>query len=611
MRLFGVWIVLIILGAGGVSLASAQVTSPTPIHVDDLIAQIRSGERVEFDHVRVECDLNETLDFPRLGELTNNTFVIIAPIKIVNSVIECPINPPFKRSDEKISAIISVKIVPGFQQIQTLIDETSLMPEVNWVRFATGPDADILVSVSGINENEIAQAVVKISSKPGVEVVSSRRDTPIHFQNIVNFSGTTFERDAFFVNSTFDDSVNFSGATFNQQAHFGSSIFNAPVIFDGAHFTDILGFDATQFHKEVTFRNTAFNTSIPLVFVGTEFKSDVIFVNSNFANDTIFLNTPMASSVDFSGVEFKAITRFEGTTFGGATTFSKAIFGNDVIFASTQSNAPTSFQSAIFQADVSFESSVFDVVDFYLISWHDEANFNFCNMIYTRLLSLDADFSWVRRIKTSSDAFCPAFAADVFARLETNFREQGRQTLANEAYYYKRVAECDYVPVGSSIFFDCWLGKPFGYLVRPARALAISIGGILLFGICLAFLGARRKQSAEKTQLVIPEALLKHTELDNFSLVVDASKTRKETQTSTRKEGYLIAIEEGFAVSLTAFFSLRQIQWDTASQKRRVRWIIALLVFAEWIFGYYMLVGLALTLANTLPVLEKVLSQLR
>lgn len=67
-----------------------------------------------------------------------------------------------------IEAIVSVKILPGFTQIQTLIVEIQQVTGVNWARLAFGPGADIVTSVKAKDTSGIAQIAIKISAKSGV-----------------------------------------------------------------------------------------------------------------------------------------------------------------------------------------------------------------------------------------------------------------------------------------------------------------------------------------------------------------------------------------------------------------------------------------------------------
>jgi hypothetical protein len=426
----------------------------------------------------------------------------------------------------------------------------------------------------------------------------AEKSSKLVFQSTVNLTGTIFLRNVRLFNAVFANTVNFDETTFKQQADFEGSEFQQPASFAKASFADRLPaidvtssspttiFANTIFDNDANFTNVTFGRNGQELFKEAKFRGNALFHKAFFPGDTFFLNTRFSKPDSALGIK---------------VDFSSAVFGGEVRFEQVQAdNETTSLRGASFNGKVSFRNSRFGVLDLTGITMSDFHKLDLFDVIYDTLLAHDFQFNWVttssrsddKQSDADADSYSEADSTSVFANLESNFRKQGRQDLANEAFFNKRQIECAIQPQSSNVWFDCALGLFSGYLVHFQPIIVESFIVFLFFGVIFWLLGAKPKEDA--TAQTAP-------------------------QLAPGLERFLISIRDAFSLSFITFVSLKPIKGDSNLNNLLglihatsiVKYaVVPILVNIEWVIGIYFLIALGATLTNTIPLLAQLLTQL-
>jgi hypothetical protein len=277
--------------------------------------------------------------------------------------------------------------------------------------------------------------------RPSIKFVDSHFDGKVlAHQNDLRFQ---FLQNIIFTNVTFSDDVKFSNANFKKLADFSLSTF-----------TKTAGFNEVDFAASAGFRSV------------------------NFQGSTIFSDSVFEGLADFSGVLFcKSVTgdNKSGKECDGALgkyagiDFQKTTFKNDALFIQLQANTPgtSTFANARFDgvanfagcrvkanADFAFNSVqvLKDKADFSYCKWTDTPvrldldtfatlNLTGINLENSKMDLTDTTYSTLRTVSFDFDALINKrgenYDADhaVLSRLETNFKANTQQSLANEATF--------------------------------------------------------------------------------------------------------------------------------------------------------------------------------
>lgn len=128
------------------------------------------------------------------------------------------------------------------------------------------------------------------------------------FTEAVTFEKCTFDDDAAFKYSTFQQRAVFIDNTFRDLALFKYSKFRAASHFSGSTFRDYADFKYTKFDEETAFTNATFDRSADFKY--TKFNEGVTFKSARFDG-----------SADFKYVHFPRKTNLDNVAFNGSTDF--------------------------------------------------------------------------------------------------------------------------------------------------------------------------------------------------------------------------------------------------------------------------------------------------
>ncbi|MFZ3149719.1 MAG: pentapeptide repeat-containing protein [Methanothrix sp.] len=159
------------------------------------------------------------------------------------------------------------------------------------------------------------------------------------FQKQADFAETSFQGQASFISALFQNDSSFSNALFNEDAVFLDSRFTSDVDFNyvkflrsgsfwNANFEDVSFFE-TQFAGQVTFRSAQFRGNA--TFAATRFESDVLFRAARFWRGSTFGLSSFGGLADFGNVAFKKTAFFGGVKFADLAYFASARFDGDLI----------------------------------------------------------------------------------------------------------------------------------------------------------------------------------------------------------------------------------------------------------------------------------------
>lgn len=135
------------------------------------------------------------------------------------------------------------------------------------------------------------------------------------FTEAVTIEGCTFEDDAAFKYSTFEQRALFTDNTFRDGALFKYSKFQSAADFSGSTFGDYADFKYTKFSESSTFRNVAFERYADFKY--TKFDEGVDFRQARFASNADFKYTNFPRGTTFADARFDGSTDFKYTTLDG------------------------------------------------------------------------------------------------------------------------------------------------------------------------------------------------------------------------------------------------------------------------------------------------------
>jgi hypothetical protein len=249
---------------------------PMVIGAEDLQAQIRSGEPLNYDNITV------------IGNI-NLTGIVSQSVKITNSRILDKANFD--------GAIFSEPLD---------LRGTVFRGDVSFARVRFLGDARF-VGTSFHGQADFMDDVFNgLASFTGG-----------HFFNDSSFGNVQFNGDAVFAQSRFAKDVDFNYARFFRSGSFLD-----------ANFQDVSFFE-TQFGGQATFRNVLFRGNA--TFAATRFDSDVVFRAAQFLGGSTFGLSSFGGLADFGNVHFENSAFFGGVKFVDLAYFVNARFDRDMI----------------------------------------------------------------------------------------------------------------------------------------------------------------------------------------------------------------------------------------------------------------------------------------
>ena len=185
------------------------------------------------------------------------------------------------------------------------------------------------------------------------------------FPYIVNFSNSTFENNAHFVDTVFHEEARFPNVNFNS-CSFGNALFLKRANFSSCTFREYCSFHYAKF------------------------KSDAFFYTSNFQGETYFVNVVFHDEVRLSAVTFKRKVSFLETDFQNNVNFINSKFLGEVNFELASFSKMILFDEAFF----SFAPDLRNITNKYPLSFLDTSfayNKSTPDYIYRRLKRFAAE----------------------------------------------------------------------------------------------------------------------------------------------------------------------------------------------------------------------------
>lgn len=412
------------------------------------------------------------------------------------------------------------------------------------------------------------------------------------FQGNVQFHFSTFQRRPSFRDSVFANRAEFLECEFGtndpptKASSFANAVFAGPAIFNNSHFRTRAKFQSVLFKQDVSFLNTrllAGATFRNVHFVGdAEFRFCQIGV-ADFGNrDNLTLFTKRADfrgcvmdSAHYDYVEFRGETSFVDTHFGsGGASFRYANFGHAIAdFIGIHSDGPLNFTSA------NVSTLHFD--------WQDIKKPLLLTNPDSRILA-----ALLTRLKAIGDT---NGALDASHQLETRkFLETIATPLPSATQ--ETVAFLDALGQRLIVYTEriIW-GLPTGYGTKLGRILLISLAVWLLAAL----------------PVIVAKGILARGDFESGTTGTPAKPFPGITAPQfPASHGAHIAMAFAFTFRILFKIGAKTIRYVTPTTKSAHITLWAHYFSVLWYFGSLLLVLIGLTLANTSPIISKLVGEL-
>ena len=264
----------------GLDASLPQGSAPQAIAAQDILAQIRSGEPLDYDNVTITGQLD-------LG--------------------------PGDGACQAIDTYYQLSL-PGIGKNRGR--DLLLM---SWIC----GDASFKMNVSFVKSRFLGDA--KFS---GARFQKQADFADTYFQGPASFISTSFQSDSSFGNAQFNGDAVFLDCGFASDVDFNYAKFLRSGSFWNANFEDVSFFE-TQFAGQVTFRSAQFRGNA--TFAATRFESDVLFRAARFWRGSTFGLSSFGGLADYGNVDFKKTAFFGGVKLADLAYFANARFDGDLI----------------------------------------------------------------------------------------------------------------------------------------------------------------------------------------------------------------------------------------------------------------------------------------
>lgn len=444
MRLVLAFIVIALFFA--IIAVNGSNETPKVVVASDILAKIKVGDPVEYDHVIIKGDL----DLSQL-ELPNKYF-----------------------------ALNSSEIGLGFPRIMNIID-------------------------SGIRiRNSIVEDNINFSNAVFMDEVDFFNTS---LKRYVLFKESHFDRDVNFGESRFEEGADFAGSHFNEHTDFSNSTFNGTADFSLSQFSGNSSRNLNILNKERLLEDALFLSSQYGKYAGfNEGFLESLDGSSNSLGATNFRGARFNEDTYFSVCEFDVDTDFSGAEFLGDANFRSSKFKNYIYFRSSQFNRTADFIQSQFSKYASFSSAIFERdVDFSLAQFKDNVYFRgsqflrntyFWGSKFNRdAFFEDANFKRDLDLRLAEyNKFYVRFSNinnlvyddTVYQLLIENFKNLGFYVDANECYFASRKEQFLHEkffddPLRFILDFGAWVF--YGYAKKPLYPLVWSFLFIATFGL--------------------------------------------------------------------------------------------------------------------------------
>lgn len=290
----------------------------TEVNVSDILEQIKNGEDIHLEKVRIIGEFN-------LNKIELETVPIVRKIRSIMKFVvsDYEFVPDYK--PKWIEVYVNESL--DFEEDELKIVESKIT--IKNSIFENDVNLSKMYFKKSIDFN--GTSFLGKSNFEGASFIDSVVFEKANFSSDVNFEKVNFGGLANFLYTNFDGSTDFSDTNFGGNAFFPLANFNyikfEKVNFDGDANFAYTNFDGNAYFRYANFSNYAF-------FIYAKFGGDTYFENASFKY-TYFSDANFGRDVDFKLVKFAGYSDFRGANFNGNADFLLANLGNNTHFGKT------------------------------------------------------------------------------------------------------------------------------------------------------------------------------------------------------------------------------------------------------------------------------------
>jgi hypothetical protein len=472
-----------------------------------------------------------------------------------------------------------------------------------------------------------------------------------HFKGFLNLSGSAFQQDAVFTGATFQSDLDgrrmkcekrahfskaeFQGETtlseakFGQNADFSGAIFYREASFSEAKFGQNADFSSAEFHADANFSKATFqqNANFSIVQclgqlemssctygnIANFSKSNIATLqcreNARFMGDTSFLRATISTLI-VEDTEFNGEADFSGATFGPSSKPKRVPF--PIQFKALWFKETVHFSAANFRASTLFENIKFSkTANFSGVTFNRDPDqrYRFIRFDFTDLRVRWQDmpdpelWEWAGDLAEEKER-----KSEVLKSLESLFRKNGQLSDANDIFYHRMDIELTEQRDTEPLYK--WLpSQIFWYFCKGLCGYGTSLWLILFWCIVidLSFTLIYYKIEPQRLPLSVPQAdntfRLRLLDFPRSYFADGAAAITQRKPLEKFWDAFLLStvllikigyrdtkIKEGSLFGRPNFLSYKNI------------------VRVEWGLGYILLAAFVITLSNTFPLVNRLLS---
>lgn len=463
------------------------------------------------------------------------------------------------------------------------------------------------------------------------------------FTRNVDFTGVTFGGDSVFIESLFNENVDYTETKFNGNARFWNivsygtfkfmySVFNGNIDFRDALIRKFLfindslteeidatfdfryatisesHFEELQFTRRVDFSDVYFGELVQksdstIVGRETDFRPLTPHRFFAFLLDEIYtsINTILEDQEDTE--EVTPVTLFRSVTFQSNADFTRDVFYGDVLFESVNFEKKANFTNVEFKQD---NNGVDPRLSFSYVTFQDFI-FNFDNFPKPEnWINEGIDSFYDRERKEQEMPIArkpPQKLSQVFEQLYNIFNRQNNLSAKNKAYYYMKVAELEEATRNITIieklktseyrYYLLW-GWSSGWGTKIWRIIGWYVGGLIFFAMFYYVMIDKVRIWKGSYDVPLPDSEFR------MRLFAFPWNFFSSDKTGNKEVKDFIS-----ALKLSKILILKIGRRDSYVEGRTLK----IAVWVEWFFGYYLLAVFVLTLKNTVPIINSLVSQ--
>lgn len=512
-------------------------------------------------------------------------------------------------------------------------------------------DAQIIIQAVNSGLDFCAQGVT-ITGVLNFDDLSSAVDT-IKVRSQICITNSVFKGDVRVASESatldFSKSLTFSGSKFLGRVYISSSILRQRVDFKSCHFDEeviifnsefkaLTGFAWSEFGREFNCQLSKFYV---LDFDGTTFEQDFLFHKNS------------CEAISFIRSKFQQNSFLNGNLFCDSAKFREAQFYGDFIFTSSRSSSLGcnyltktffDFGGSVFRSRTIFSRSYLDSVSFchdqqptLFLGAVDFSNVQFGSIRLKDVFFGSVDFSgsqFVRELEIHSVSFSTmdvrwkqlkqiqlngllpdnpdkGFQAlpdssiqsliNIVELLEANFRKLGYLDDANEAFYLNSFLKGSQKSGFEKIFDRYIMHNLLGYLVKPWTIMRWSFVMILVFsGFYFLENDSLRLENIKIRGNAYNDSLVKGPPIEYFKRAyIDTHRWNMEK------------LRLAFMLSLSIFLKFPFLKSPSTTIFIPIRTpIVRFFAWVEWMLGLTMGVLFLISLSQTVPILNDLISKL-